>query len=128
MSIYDFKKNKVYRSREGMILGICKGLAIHYDIPVFWMRIGMGFTAMVTSGWAILVYFGLAMIMRPMPILPLSNEDENEFYDSYTSSRSMALHRLKRKFDGLNDRIHRMEDVVTSKDYQWQQRFPEDAS
>ena len=32
-------RNGIYRSRSGMILGVCKGLAQHFDFSVFWTRV-----------------------------------------------------------------------------------------
>ena len=117
-------RGKLYRSRSGMILGVCKGLADYFDFPVFWIRIIVVATV-VFSGFfpVVLLYVIAGIIMKPEPILPLSNEDDYEFYDTYTTSRKTALHRIKREFDGLNRRISRMEDLVTSKDYSWQRRF-----
>jgi len=61
--------------------------------------------------------------MKPEPVLDFSSDDEFEFYESYTSSRILALHRLKNQFDNLNRRIQRMEDTVTRKDFTWEQKF-----
>ena len=61
--------------------------------------------------------------MKPEPVLPLGDESEREFYESYASSRSGAAQRLKRKFENIDRRIRRMEDVVTSRDYDWRRRF-----
>lgn len=125
MTLNNFNNNTVYRSRYGIILGICKGISEHFEIPVMWLRIGVILIAITTGVWPIvLAYFGLAFYLKPKPILPLSSEGENAFYDSYTSSRSSALHRVKEKFDSLNKRIHRMEDIVTSKDFNWKNKFP----
>ena len=32
-------RNGIYRSRSGMILGVCKGLAEYFDFSVFWTRV-----------------------------------------------------------------------------------------
>ena len=56
-------------------------------------------------------------------MLPFNTEAEQEFYDSYVGSRSMAISRIKRKFEHLDRRLRRMEDVVTSRDYDWERRF-----
>ena len=61
--------------------------------------------------------------MKPEPVLPLQSDEDSEFYNSYTSSRSMALNRLKRTYDSLDRRLQRMENVVTSKEYDWDRRL-----
>ena len=69
------------------------------------------------------LYVIAALIMKPEPVLPLETEDEREFYHSYTSSRPMALNRLKKTSERLERRIRRMEDIVTAKDYEWESRL-----
>jgi phage shock protein C len=63
--------------------------------------------------------------MKPEPVLPLETEAEQEFYNSYATSRSMALHRLRRTFDQLDRRIRRIESIVTSREYDWERRLNE---
>jgi phage shock protein C len=120
-------RGKLYRSRSGMILGVCKGIANYSDFPVFWIRV-IVLAMMIFSGFwpVILLYVIGGIIMKPEPVLPIDTEDDYEFYDTYAASRKSALHRIKREFDGLNRRISRMEDVVTSKEYTWQKRFDEE--
>ena len=116
-----------YRSRRGAIFGVCRGLAEYFDFSVFWMRMIAVVLCLFTGCWPVLAGYILgALLMRPEPVLPLESEDDAEFYNSYTSSRSMALHRLKRTFDRLDRRIQRMEGIVTAKDYDWEQRFERD--
>ena len=31
----------IYRARDGVILGVCKGIANYFDFSLFWIRIGM---------------------------------------------------------------------------------------
>jgi phage shock protein C len=112
-----------------MILGICRGIAEHFDLPVILIRVGVIIIAVSTGIWPVVLgYIVLAMYLKPKPVIPLSNEGENEFYNSYTASRSSALQRVKDKFDSLNKRIHRMEDIVTSKEFNWQNNFPDKPS
>ena len=120
----DRQQTGLYRSRSGKILGVCKGLAEYFDFPVFWMRI-IALALLVFSGiWPmVILYFVAALLMKPEPVLPLETEGEQEFYNSYATSRSMALHRLKRTYDNLDRRIRRMEDIVTAREYDWERRL-----
>ncbi len=118
------QKGTLYRSRNGMILGVCRGIADYYNIPVFWFRAGVIILAVTTAIWpVVLSYFAIAFIVKIEPVIPFASDSENEFYGSYTNSRSMALHRLKKKFEQLQNRLHRMEDVVTSKEYSWDMKM-----
>lgn len=120
----DRQRTGLYRSRSGKILGVCKGLAEYFDFPVFWLR-AIALVLLFVSGiWPmIIVYFVAAVLMKPGPILPLETESEQEFYNSYASSRRMALHRLKRTYDNLDRRIRRIEDIVTDREYDWERRL-----
>ena len=63
------------------------------------------------------------VLMKPEPMIPFENEDQRDFYDSYTSNRQRTLRDLKRRFSTLDRRLRRMEDKVTSRDFEWQQKF-----
>ena len=116
----------LYRARDGVIFGVCKGIARHLDFPVFWMRVITAIAFLLTGIWPILIaYIVGALMMKPEPVIPFETEDDQEFYNSYVSSRSMALGRLKRTFDNLDRRIRRMEDIVTARDYDWESRLHE---
>lgn len=113
-----------YRSRRGMFFGVCRGVAEYFDLSVFWVRIGVVALTVVTSAWPVLIgYVILALIMKQEPVMTFADEADHEFYDSYAHSRTLALHRLKRAYDRLDRRIRRMEDRVTSPDFDWDRRL-----
>jgi phage shock protein C len=114
----------LYRSRKGIILGVFKGLAQYFNFSVGWLRT-IGVIVFIFSGfWPIVVLYLLAaLIMKQAPVIPLDSLDEKEFYDSYTYSRKGAANRLKRRYENLNRRIQRMEDVVTDREFDWEQRL-----
>ena len=114
----------LYRSRRGMILGVCKGIANYFDFSVFWARAVAIALLVFTGFWPIAaLYFIAALLMKPEPVLPLHTEEEQEFYDSYVHSPKGAADRLKRRYEGLERRIRRMEHAVTSREYDWEQRL-----
>lgn len=117
-------RGPLYRSRYGMFLGVCRGLAEYFDFSVIMVRVLFVIAFIMTGFWPVgVVYLVAAAIMKPEPVVPFNNDDEREFYDSYADSRVSALSRLKRKFDSLDRRIRRMEDVVTSRDFEWEQKL-----
>lgn len=107
-----------------MILGVCKGLAQYFNLSVFWTRIvAVGFL-IFTGIWPIAgIYLLAGLLMKPEPVVPFSDESDQEFYQSYSASRTMALHRLKRTYDNMDRRLRRLEDVITNKEYDWLRRF-----
>jgi len=117
-------RNGIYRSRSGIILGVCKGLAEHFDFSVFWTRV-IALILLFVAGFfpAIGLYLLAALLMKPEPVIPVRNPAEKEFYDSYTYSRQGAVQRLKRRFENLQRRIQRMEHIVTSAEYDWEKRL-----
>lgn len=114
----------LYRSRDGVIFGVCRGIADAYDISVFWMRMAAIAAACLTGVWpAVGGYLVAAMVMKMEPVLPLETDEDEEFYHSFSASRGMALQRLKRTFDNLDRRIQRLENTVTARDYDWEERL-----
>ena len=117
-------RSGIYRSRNGIILGVCKGLAEHFDFSVFWTRI-IAIIFLIVAGFlpAIGLYLLAALLMKPEPVIPIKNSAEKEFYDSYTYSTQGAVQRLKRRYENLQRRIQRMEHIVTSAEYDWENRL-----
>jgi phage shock protein C len=114
----------LYRSRNGIILGVCRGVAEYFDFSVFWART-IAFILFLFSGfWPIAaLYFIAALLMKPEPVIPIQTEDQQEFYDSYVYSAKGATDRLKRRYDNLDRRIQRMEHTVTAREFDWDQRL-----
>ena len=113
-------RDGVYRSRNGVIFGVCRGLAEHLNFSVLWAR-AIAIIFLVVSGFwpAIGLYLIATLLMKPAPVVPLKTEAEQEFYDSYTHSRHMAARRLKRRFENLERRLERMEHIVTTREFDW---------
>lgn len=126
-----------YRARDGAILGVIKGLAEYFSFPVFWMRVIGVFFMLATGFWpAVFVYLIVALIMKPTPreyAQPCGNQGSYESgqsaqsgrYSQETSCRPQPsrAQQLKKRFDRLEQRIRRMEDVVTSREFEWDSRM-----
>jgi len=117
-------KRGLYRSRNGIILGVIRGIAEYFDFSVFWARFITVILLLFSGFWPVTgLYFLAALIMKPAPVLRIDSDDAHDFYDSYVHSRPRAVDRLKRRYDHVEQRIRRMEDAVTSRDYDWKARF-----
>ncbi len=124
MTEYRTSKRGIYRSRNGLILGVCRGVADYFDISVFWVRAVMIIIFLLSGFWPVIgIYLVAALLMKAEPVSSFANDDEREFYDSYTHSPQSAAQRLKKKFHDLERRIRRMEDSVTGKEYEWDRKF-----
>ncbi|HBF33978.1 TPA: envelope stress response membrane protein PspC [Candidatus Sumerlaeota bacterium] len=118
------KRDGWYRSRNGVFMGVCRGLAEHFDFPVFGMRVLWILVALVTVFWpVVIVYLIAGVLMKPEPVVPFQTAEDREFYDSAACSRAAAVARLKRTYDSLDHRLQRMEAIVTSPDFQWERRL-----
>lgn len=114
----------LYRSRNGLILGVIRGISEYFDFSVFWGRTIAVILLLVSGFWPVTgLYFLAALLMKPGPVLRIDSDDAHDFYDSYVHSRPRAVDRIKRRYDNIEQRIRRMEDAVTSRDYDWKSRF-----
>ena len=114
----------IYRARDGVFLGVCKGLADYFDFSQFWVRLAVVVIFIFSGFWPVIgIYLVAAFFMKPRPIRPIKSDDEQEFYDNYVHSPKRAALRLKKKFKDLEMRLRRMEDRVTNREYDWERRF-----
>ena len=124
MTRYYEKQAGIYRARNGVFLGVCKGIADYFDLSVFWLRLALVIVFIFSGFWPVIgVYLVAAFFMKPKPVKPIESEEEREFYDSYVHSPKTAAQRLRKKFDELERRIRGMEDKVTGREYEWERRF-----
>ena len=120
----DLFNSGLYRSRDGLFLGVCKGLADYFDFSVFWTRVITVALIFISGFWPVIgLYFIAALLMKPKPMLPLSTYEEQEFYDSYTHSKKSAVYRVKKRYDNLERRLQRLEHSVTSPEFDWERRL-----
>lgn len=115
---------RLYRSRSGAILGVCKGIATYFDISLFWARAIAVFLLLVSGLWPTLgAYLLVALLLKPEPVIPFIAEGEERFYDSYAHAPRRAAPGLKQRYERLERRLRRMEDTVTTKDFDWERRL-----
>jgi phage shock protein C len=116
--------NGLYRSRNGIILGVCRGIAEYFDLRVFWVR-AIALILLLFSGfWPIMgLYFIAALMMKPEPVIPIRTDEEQEFYNSYIFSRKGATDRIRRRYENLERRIQRLEHSVTTREFDWEHRL-----
>ncbi len=107
-------KHGLYRSRNGVLLGICKGLAGYFDFSVHWARTILIICLILSGFWPIMgLYFLAALILKPEPAIPVMSEAEK--------GRG-AMERLRRRYENMERRLRRMEDAVTTREFDWNRR------
>ena len=106
----------LYRSRNRMIGGVCAGIAEYFDLSTFWIRFGAVLLFLFTGFWPIVfIYFAAALIMKPEPVASPPTSNQKKTFD--------AGGRTKRRYENLEQRIRNMEDIVTSKEYDFDRRL-----
>lgn len=110
---------KLYRSRDGAILGVCKGIAEWRDFPVDMVRLVWILATIFIGGFpGVLIYLILAFIL---PVEPEGYYRERE----YRNRRSYQERKddLKADFENLKSRVNWMEDEELDKERDWDNRF-----
>jgi phage shock protein C len=125
MSSYSSMSGRgLYRSRSGVILGVCRGLADYFDFSVFWVRAIVVILFIFTGFWPVGgLYILAALLMKSEPAKYGGMKTKRGFDGRYAQSKSDTAERLRRKWRRLEKRIRRMEDKVTSREFDWNQRF-----
>ena len=125
MSRYNrFFQRGFYRSRKGIILGVCRGVADYFDFSVFWIRAIAVILFICTGFWPIVgVYILAALLMKSDPAKIAETASKPKSGCRRRHAGHDAAERLRRKWNHLEKRIRRMEDKVTSREYDWNSRF-----
>lgn len=117
-------RSRLYRSRNGVLLGVCKGLADYFDFAVYWVRAILVICLIFSGFWPVIgLYFLAALIMKPEPTIPVMSEAEKGFDDGDVTSRRGAAERLKRRYENLERRLGRIEEAVTTREFDWDRRL-----
>ena len=114
----------LYRSREGVVMGVCRGIGERFDLSVFWVRVIAVVMLFASGFWPVIgLYLLAAFTMKPEPVTPIASEEEGDFYDNYVTSRKAAIRALSNRFKTLERKILRLEDAVTSREFDWDEKL-----
>ena len=114
-------ENRLYRSRRGLIFGVCRGVGEYLNVSVFWTRIllivGFIFTGFFPLG---ALYIVAALLMKPEPRWHAA--ESGPFRKREPRDHSPGT-RLRQSFESLDRRLQRLESVVTDPVYDWDRRL-----
>jgi phage shock protein C len=114
----------LYRSRDGIILGVCRGVADYFDFSAFWIRAILIVVFIFTGFWPVIgIYILAAILMKSEPGVPGEKKSKSKYQCKYSRARRETSERIRRKWRHLEKRIRRMEDKVTSREFDWNNRF-----
>jgi len=112
-------------STDRMLLGVCGGLAEHFDFSPAGVRL-LAVILFIFSGFfpLILLYIVLGVILPPAPLRPaFESEQEEELWDLYHVSRGAAMGKLRQRFQALDRRLQRIESIVTSPEFELEEEY-----
>ena len=109
-----YHKHGLHRSKDGVLLGVCKGIADYLGLSVLGVRAILIIGFILSGFWPIMgLYFLAALIMKPEPLKPVM----------YEADRKGAAERLRRRYEKMEGRLRSMEDVVTTREFDWDRRL-----
>ena len=147
-SFFHELRRRLYRSRDGKVLGVFRGIAESMGFCVFWTR-AIGCVVLLTltdffgaHGLVVTLLVGgffyllAALLMQPPRPIDAATPAAGQSGAGFSGWRSSArpayppaprervnLATLDQQLDRLNQRIQRMEAVVTDRQYDWERRM-----
>ena len=117
------EKKELYRSRNGILLGVCQGLSEWRDIPVWLIRLVFFISMFAGFFPTLLVYIVASLFIPKEPEMPFSIMGKEDIKKNYAQVRSEALFRIKEKINGLEQRTRSLESYMISPEREWNKRL-----
>ena len=116
-----FGSHRLYRSRHGKFLGVCRGLADWKDFPVDMVRLFFILAFIFTGFFPVAVFYIIAAFF--LPLEPYGSDRKDDFQSRAKRDPGETFRDIKREFSSMKDRVGRMEDEVVNKEKEWDQKF-----
>ncbi len=119
-----FFRRGLYRSREGLIFGVCRGISDYLGFSLFWTRVIVVALFLITGFWPTgIIYIVAALLMKPAPVTCSGYRKERASYDSYGYSGDMKNDYAGKDYSDLEKRIRRMERSAAMTEFDWERRL-----
>ena len=116
---------RLYRSRDKVIAGVCAGLAERFNWDVTLTRVAFAilfFSGVLSS--ILIVYLVLWGVTPVQPFRARSlTPEEDRFWTSVSDRPAETFSNIRYKYRDLDDRLARMERVVTSDEWRLRRQF-----
>ncbi|MDR2947277.1 MAG: PspC domain-containing protein [Candidatus Adiutrix sp.] len=115
-----------FRSDDGVIFGVARGLAEYFGWPVGLTRLIMALATVFLFFWpTIILYLAAALLMSPAPKGGLGSQEERDIWFKAQMDPNSAMDQLAKRAGTVEKRLRRLEDYVTSKEFLWRRRMGE---
>lgn len=112
-----------FRANDGIIFGVAKGLADYFGWSVGIVRILIIVVSCFLFFWpTVILYLLAAMIMSPAPAEDLGTQEERDIWLQTDLDPQAAMEQLGRRAATVEKRLRRLEDYVTSREYNWERK------
>ena len=116
---YNNGRPGLYRSRQGLLFGVCRGAADYLDISVFWTRMLTLLLMVFTGFWPVtIIYLLAALVLKREPGAWATPYHEHWRYAQYEAARA-----CRRAADSLDARLERMEHAAARDMRDWEARL-----
>jgi len=113
-----------FRADDGIIFGVCKGLADHFGWSVGLVRLIVVLSSLFLFLWpTVIAYLVAALLMSPAPAERLDSQEERDIWLKTQLDPEAAMEQLARRAGGVEKRLRRLEDYVTSSEFAWQRKM-----
>ena len=118
MSLATMSVTGPFRSKKGLLLGVFQGLAEHWRMSPFTLRVIAILASIFLAFWPmIIIYLVAALIMPGQPALPPLTERDKELIVLSQANPKAVIERLEKRLESLDAKARRLEDVVPSKNF-----------
>jgi phage shock protein C len=115
---------RLYRdTSRSWVAGVCAGIADYFGVSVGLVRVltFAGFVFFFIP--AIAGYVALAVLLKPKPGGLFADAREEAFWRGVATDPPQTFQSLRRKFHDLEQRLGRMEALVTSDEFDLRRKF-----
>lgn len=117
-------RNRLHRSRDGMFLGVCAGIAEYFGMKTGMVRILTLIGALVFFPTVPIAYLILAILLTRAPApRRLGTHEQEELRRNVRADPHSILDNQRYRFRELDRRLQRLEKYVTSSRFRLEKEF-----
>ena len=115
----NLRDRPLYRSRDSIFLGVCRGFAEWIGFSVFWTRVITLILGVIFMPIPLIIYFGMAFLMKKEP----SDYEQGSFTTETFAGAKTRLRRMKETLADLEERAAKLERAALNRENDWDRRF-----